>query len=204
MVGDISHDVSGLAGVQNLFCHWSWNFPLKFFQVYVYSKVYPAGFSPGKLYGTAKIHKLDTNGKVDDLPITPITSNIGTATYHLAKYLAQLLKTLSESQYTVKSTKEFTKKIKKQKIPKDYTMVSFDVASLFTNVPLEDTINIILGRIYEKKEIATDTPRCEMRELLYLCTKNVHFTFNNKIYIQNDGVAMGSPLGPVLANIFMV
>ena len=42
-----------------------------------------------------------------------------------------------------------------------------------------------------------------MRELLYLCTKNVHFTFNNKIYIQNDGVAMGSPLGPVLANVFM-
>ena len=40
-----------------------------------------------------------------------------------------------------------------------------------------------------------------MHELTNLCTKNVHFTFNNKIYIQNDGVAMGSP---VLANIFMV
>ena len=43
-----------------------------------------------------------------------------------------------------------------------------------------------------------------MKELLFLCTKNVHFTFNNQIYIQLDGVAMGSPLGPVLANIFMV
>ena len=38
----------------------------------------------------------------------------------------------------------------------------------------------------------------------YLCTKNVHFTFNNKIYIQNDDAAIGSPLGPVLANVFMV
>ena len=38
----------------------------------------------------------------------------------------------------------------------------------------------------------------------YLCRKNVHFTFNNKIYIQNDDAAIGSPLGPVLANVFMV
>ena len=43
-----------------------------------------------------------------------------------------------------------------------------------------------------------------MKELLLLCTKNAHFTFNNKIYQQCDGVAMGSPLGPVIAGIFMV
>ena len=43
-----------------------------------------------------------------------------------------------------------------------------------------------------------------MKELLLLCTKNVHFTFNNEIYQQCDGVAMGSPLGPVIAGIFMV
>ena len=43
-----------------------------------------------------------------------------------------------------------------------------------------------------------------MKELLIICTKNIHFTFINETYIQVDGVAMGSPLGPVLANIFMV
>ena len=42
-----------------------------------------------------------------------------------------------------------------------------------------------------------------MKELLFLCTKHVHFTYNGEIYIQVDGVAMGSPLGPLLANIFM-
>ena len=82
-------------------------------------------------------------------------------------------------------------------------MMSFDLVSLFTNVPLEDKINITL-RIYGKKQILVDIPRCEMHEFINLCMKNVHFTFNNKAYIQNDGVAMGSPLDPVLANIFMV
>ena len=45
-------------------------------------------------------------------------------------------------------------------------MVSSDVVSLFQNVPLEDTINIILRKIYEMKEIVIDIPKCEMRELL--------------------------------------
>ena len=43
-----------------------------------------------------------------------------------------------------------------------------------------------------------------MKELLLLCTKNVHFTFNSEIYQESDGVAMGSPLGLVIAGIFMV
>ena len=84
--------------------------------------------------------------------------------------------------------------------------MSFDVTSLFTNVPLDETIKIILRRIhiYIDKKINTNIPKTEVKELLQLCTKNVYFTFNGEIYIQIDGVAMGSPLGPVLANIFMV
>ena len=83
-------------------------------------------------------------------------------------------------------------------------MVSFDVVSLFTNVPLDETIDIIIKRIYDKKEINTDIPKKDTRELLYLRTENARFILNNKTYFQIDGVAMGSPLGPVLANIFMV
>ena len=83
-------------------------------------------------------------------------------------------------------------------------MVSFDVTSLFTNVPLDETIEIILRRVYIDQKINTNIPVKEMKELLHLCTKNVHFIFKGEIYIQIDGVAMGSPLGPVLENIFMV
>ena len=61
----------------------------------------------------------------------------------------------------------------------------------------------MINRIYNR-EINIDISWSEMKELLYLCTRNVHFSFDNNIYIQNDGVAMASPLGPILANIFMV
>ena len=82
-------------------------------------------------------------------------------------------------------------------------MVLNDVTSFSTNIPLEETIEIILRRVYFDQEISTNIPEKEAKELLHLCTKNVHNIFNSEIYIQIDGVAMGSPLGPVLANIFM-
>ena len=89
-------------------------------------------------------------------------------------------------------------------IPKDHSFISFDVKSLNTYVPLDFTINVILRGIYNENEIRTNIKRSEMKELLLLCTKNVHFTFSNDIYQQCDVAAMGSPLGPVIAGIFMV
>ena len=81
--------------------------------------------------------------------------------------------------------------------------VSFDVTSLFTNVPLNKTIDIILKRVYNEKLINTNLTKRTMKKLLKdACTKT-GFTFNNKLYEQIDGVSMGSPLGPFLANIFM-
>ena len=71
-------------------------------------------------------------------------------------------------------------------------------------MPLDFTVDVILRRIYNENEVHTNIKRSEMKELLLLCTKIVHFTFNNDIYQQCDGVAMGSPLGPVIAGIFMV
>ena len=77
-----------------------------------YKRIYPTGSSPGKLYGTTKIHKLSDGDGIDKLPIRPIISNLNTPTYHLAKYLANLLSPLSTSEYTVSSSKEFMTTIK--------------------------------------------------------------------------------------------
>ena len=71
-------------------------------------------------------------------------------------------------------------------------------------MPLDYTIEVILRKIYQEKLIKTKIKKDEMRTLLQLCTKELHFSFNGKIYKQVDGVVMGNPLGPVIANIFMV
>ena len=72
-------------------------------------------------------------------------------------------------------------------------MVFFDVKSLFTNVPLGRIINIIVKRIYDDNELRISISRNEMKELLLLCTKKIHFTLNGKIYVQVGGVDRGHP-----------
>ena len=171
----------------------------------IYKKIYPTGSNPGRFYGTAKVHKVkpDEPDKCGKLSLRPIVSNIGTATHQTARYLCELLSPLSKSAYTVESTKEFVGKIKNLKIPDGHIMISFDVVSLFTNVPLNRTIEIILRKVYEEKLIKTKIKREDMKELLLLCTQGVPFTFNGETYLQIDGVMMGSPLGALFANIFM-
>ena len=74
-------------------------------------------------------------------------------------------------------------------------MVSFDVISLFTNVPIDATVDIILKRIYERKEINISFTKQELKELILLWTKGVHFTLCSESYIQTDAVAMCFPWG---------
>ena len=64
-----------------------------------YKRIYPKSSRPGLFYGTAKLHKLKENDTIEDLPLRPIISNVGTATYKTAKYLATLLSPLTLSQY---------------------------------------------------------------------------------------------------------
>ena len=77
------------------------------------------------------------------------------------------------------------------------------VTSLFTNVPLHETIDIICHYVSIHNH-AFPIPSDILKQLLLLCTYNMQFTFNGKPYRQIDGVAMGSPLGPLLADVFMV
>ena len=95
-------------------------------------------------------------------------------TYQLADYLAKLLSPLSQSQYRAKSIKDLIQTIHNVNVPHGFNMISFDVKSLFTSVPLEETINVALDRIYHWKEIETSIGKNDMHNLLLLCTKNVH------------------------------
>ena len=72
-----------------------------------------------------------------------------------------------------------------------YKFVSFDVVSLFTNVPLEHTIKIIVERIYNNKCIDTTFRKSTLKKLIRATCKNTIFSFNNQLYRQIDGVCMG-------------
>ena len=81
-------------------------------------------------------------------------------------------------------------------------LVCYDVTSLFSNISLQETVDIAINLIFNHNPNLNIT-RKELKKLFLFATSQTHFTFNSKFYNQIGGVAMGSPLGPVLANIFM-
>ena len=134
----------------------------------------------GQAHRLPKMHKY-----YDHLPpFRPIIDATNTVHYGIAKYLSNLLHLLTEKEFTVKDSFDAANKI--QAIPtelfdEDYRFVSFDVTSLFTNAPLNRTINIILKHRYEDKVIHTTLRKHTMEKLIiYSCTKAA-FSFNNKI-----------------------
>ena len=82
-------------------------------------------------------------------------------------------------------------------------MASLDVESLFTNIPLEETITIAVDTLFKDKETVNKLTKDEFKTLLDLATKESWFLFGDTYYNQIDGVAMGNPLGPTMANLFM-
>ena len=119
-----------------------------------------------------------------------------------AHNLAEILSPLSRSQYTVESSIKFAYVVKQHVIPSFiYKLVLFDIKSLFPNLPLDRTIDIILKTIYKNHEITTNIGCKDMEDLITLCTRNVPFTFNNDIYQQRDGIVMRSPLQTILSGI---
>ena len=85
-------------------------------------------------------------------------------------------------------------------------IASIDVESLFTNVPVDDTVQIILEEVYQKRSNGLEKLALspEILKNLLACTKDAPFRGpDGKLYTQKDGVAMGSPLGPLFANFYM-
>ena len=81
-------------------------------------------------------------------------------------------------------------------------MVYFDVESPSTNLPLEECIDLTVNYISEgNPDIKLN--KSEIRSFFTTAIAQTHFMFNGSFYDQIDGVAMGSPLVPVLANLFM-
>jgi hypothetical protein len=103
----------------------------------VYNEIMPCVSRTGIMYGLSKIHK-------EGAPVRPIISAIGTYNYKLAKYLDRILKPLTtNSNYIFQDTFDFVNRVSK---------LQPNVESLFTNIPTEETINIILNRAFKDSD----------------------------------------------------
>ena len=168
-----------------------------FFNEIEYDKLYPSGSAPARIYGTPKMHKFSSN---DLFPKhRPIVSSIGTFNYNLAPFLCDLLSPLVPNDYSCKDTFSFVSQTKNAHLSKK-CLVSYDVTSLFTNIPLQETIDIPINLIFNHNPNLNITKK-ELKKLFLFATSKTHFIFNSKLYNQIDGVAMGFPIAPVLAKI---
>ena len=160
--------------------------------------VKPVGTRPGIMYRNCKVHKQ----QVDGCPLfRPILSALQTPTYNLAKFLVPILNPLTKNEYTVKDSFQFAEEICEQ--DPTLTMGCLDVDLLFTNILLDETIDICINQLFENTDTVEDFKKSELKQLLCLATKESYFIFNGLLYKQVDGVAMGSPLEPSIANAFL-
>ena len=149
-------------------------------------KIYRTEAVPPRFYGLPKIHKTGT-------PLRPIVSTIGSPTYDVARYLASLLRPhLRQSESYIRDSAHFVKKLNCLQIEPEDQLISFDVVSLFTKVPIIESMDYI-SKLFPK----------DITDLFHSCLTTIYFLWNGEFYQQNEGVAMGSLLSPVIANFYM-
>ena len=159
-----------------------------------YNHLYPCGACSGILYGMAKVHKPVINRCPS---LRPIPSAINTPSYKLAKFLVPLLTALTPNDFNIKDSFSFAEEVSFFNCA--HYMTSLDIESLFTSISLEETINNCVDKLLQTNTKINNLTEESFRSLLELATLDSFFIFDGKYYIQKDGVAMGSPLGPTLA-----
>ncbi len=107
-----------------------------------YNELYPTGSRIGILYGLPKIHK-------STIPLRPILSSVNHYSYKIARFFIPLLNPISVSSLMIKDSFSFVQELLNSDIDCSKVVIaSFDVTSLFTNIPLNETIDIISNRIF--------------------------------------------------------
>ena len=128
------------------------------------SQLKSSGSKPGILYGLPKVHKRD-------IPMRPILSTVGTHNYKLSRWLCSKLVDCCKSDFSVLDSFHFAKEIADVKND-NYCMASFDISSLFTNVPIEETNDIILKNLFPPNQPKFENFTIDLfKRVLENCTK---------------------------------
>lgn len=152
---------------------------------------------PAKFYGLIKIHKRD-------YPARPITAACGSPGFHMAKFMVKILQDIfDDKNHHVKNSVEFVEQLENINIEKDECMVSFDVVSMFTSIPIDLVISIVASRGDSIEREYNMKMELTARILTFLLRDCAIFLWQDNYYKQADSLAMGSPLSPIFANIVM-
>ena len=152
-----------------------------------------------RFYGRVKVHK-------ENAPLRPVISAVGTATYNPSKYVARILKPLvGRNGFAIQNSIQFINDVKDLVIDSESVMVSFDVKALYTSIPVDRAVQVVRTRLLEDESLSDRTSLGvdEIIGLLEICLRLTYFTFRGEFFHLQDGVAMGSPVSSVVANLFM-
>lgn len=153
--------------------------------------------APAKFYGLIKIHK-------KDYPARPITAACGSPGFHMAKFMVEILQDIfDDKNHHVKNSVEFVNKLENMNIEEDECMVSFDVVSMFTSIPIDLVISIVSSRGDSIERKYNMKMELIARILTFLLRDCAIFLWQDNYYKQADSLAMGSPLSPIFADIVM-
>ena len=158
----------------------------------------PVPNQPAKLFATAKTHKFNDIEEinVEKLKFRPITGQTGTFKYNCSKVIAGYL-----SVYIGMNIAEMLQDLPPLNNDEEY--VSYDVDSLFTNIPLKDTIDYIVEEIYVNRKMKPICSMLKFKRLLYKLTTECTSQFNTKFFKQIAGCSMGGPLSVTLSDIHL-
>ena len=159
----------------------------------IYSRIYPTSTNTSSTYRLPEIHK-------PGIPLRPIFFPlVGSLIMNVPGGYRNLLQTSDN----ILDTFTFLSKISNHNSA-NQTMVLFDVKSLFTNIPLSFTLHLTLESIYvDNRTEWNSLNESRLLKLLSWSTKKTTFQFNNKFCKQLDGVAISSPITPLLADFMM-
>ena len=159
-----------------------------------YSRVRSTGAQPARLYGLAKVHKQNT-------PLRPILSLPGSCYENLTEELSKLFDKVPSAGIET-NTEKIKAALQSISLDDDEVLVSLDVVSLYTNVPVKESIEIAAEILYSLDE-EPPFDRRTFTTLMEMAVTDIKFTCNRQWVTQRDGVAMGSKLAVILANIWL-
>lgn len=159
---------------------------------------------PPKFHGYVKTHKVTQEVNIKQVPIRPVVATYSSPTYKTEKFLAKLFRrhTSWKPTYGIKNSTELASQLQGLKLPHNAKLVSLDVDNLFTNVDVKEANHLACEILKNHSNLSRGELK-NFKVLLDFVTNNNYFQYQDDIFKLTDGLPMGAPTSPLLADIFM-